>query len=58
MDLALNNLQRLICHKPQQTKPNQTKQFWRSEEIFCKIISPTEKKKHVIVEVKNSYGLE
>ena len=22
MDLALNNLQRLICHKTQQTKPN------------------------------------
>ena len=25
MDLALNNLQRLICHKTQQTKPNQTR---------------------------------
>ena len=25
MDLVLNNLQRLICHKTQQTKPNQTK---------------------------------
>ena len=25
MDLALNNLQRLICHKIKQTKPNQTK---------------------------------
>ena len=24
MDLALNNLQRLICHKTQQTKSNQT----------------------------------
>ena len=24
MDLTLNNLQRLICHKTQQTKPNQT----------------------------------
>ena len=23
MDLALNNRQRLICHKTQQTKPNQ-----------------------------------
>ena len=23
MDLALNNLQMLICHKTQQTKPNQ-----------------------------------
>ena len=23
MDLALNNLQKLICHKTQQTKPNQ-----------------------------------
>ena len=26
MDLALNNLQRLICHKTQQTKPN--KSIW------------------------------
>ena len=26
MDLALNNLQRLICHKTKQTKPNQTNQ--------------------------------
>ena len=25
MDLALNNLQRLTCHKIQQNKPNQTK---------------------------------
>ena len=25
MDLALNNLQRLLCHKPKQTKPNETK---------------------------------
>ena len=24
MDLALNNLQRLICHKTQQTKPNES----------------------------------
>ena len=24
MDLALNNLQRLICHRTKQTKPNQT----------------------------------
>ena len=24
MDLELNNLQRLICHKTQETKPNQT----------------------------------
>ena len=24
MDLALNDLQRLICHKTKQTKPNQT----------------------------------
>ena len=24
MDLALNNLQRLICHKTKQTKPNQS----------------------------------
>ena len=24
MNMALNNLQRLICHKTQQTKPNQS----------------------------------
>ena len=24
MNLALNNLQRMICHKTQQTKPNQS----------------------------------
>ena len=34
MDLALNNLQRLICHKTQQTKPNlyecyQSKSVWK-----------------------------
>ena len=28
MDLALNNLQRLICHKTHQTKPNQNSFFW------------------------------
>ena len=28
MDLALNNLQRLICHKTQQTKPNQIFLFY------------------------------
>ena len=27
MNLALNNLQRLICHKTQQTKPNQSFQI-------------------------------
>ena len=27
MDLALNNQQRLICHKTHQTKPNQTKKL-------------------------------
>ena len=31
MDLARNNLQCLICHKPNPTKPNQTK-------INCKIL--------------------
>ena len=27
MDLALNNLQRLICHKTQQTKPSYFKPY-------------------------------
>ena len=31
MDLALNNLQRLICHKTQQTKPNQTKEYLKAK---------------------------
>ena len=31
MDLALNNLQRLICHKTKQTKLNQT--FQREKEV-------------------------
>ena len=34
MDLVLNNLQRLICHKTQQTIPNQTK----PGTIVCAII--------------------
>ena len=36
MDLALNNLQRLICHKTKQTKPNQTyasSSFWMGETL-------------------------
>ena len=38
MDLALNNLQRLICHKTQQTKPNEfqfliIRKFYSN--IFC-----------------------
>ena len=28
MDLALNNLQRLICHKTHQTKPNHLHQYF------------------------------
>ena len=40
MDLALNNLQRLICHKTQQTKPNQTEKkndnFWAAERLYNK----------------------
>ena len=28
MDLELNNQQRLICHKIQQTKPNLTPPLW------------------------------
>ena len=39
MDLALNNLQRLICHKTQQTKPNQTIFF-----IYIKTKQKTTKK--------------
>ena len=32
MDLVLNNLQRLICHKTKQTKPNQLLLYF---EITC-----------------------
>ena len=31
MDLALNNLQRLICHKTQQTKPKHNKPWFTEE---------------------------
>ena len=37
MDLALNNLQRLICHKTKQTKPNQTLPEYADE---CNFFSP------------------
>ena len=40
MDLALNNLQRLICHKTNQIKPNQTKPL-------TNIISSYKKKKRL-----------
>ena len=36
MDLALNNLQRLICHKTHQTKPNQTHKGDRQTVFVCK----------------------
>ena len=31
MDLALNDLQRLICHKTQQSKPNQYSAYLKAE---------------------------
>ena len=39
MDLALNNLVRLICHKAQQTKPNQSKevQNWVGKVVLCEL---------------------
>ena len=40
MDLALNNLQRLICHKTKQTKPNP---------MFVSILRP----RHNCVEITN-----
>ena len=43
MDLALNNLQRLICHKTQQTKPNQTKPKLPSEMKIGYISAKVEK---------------
>ena len=38
MDLALNNLQRLICHKTQSTNQptNQPSQFWK-DQFFDKL---------------------
>ena len=41
MDLALNNLQKLICHKTQQTKPNQTKPKIIHPNPVCSVISVT-----------------
>ena len=48
MDLALDNLQRLICHK---TKPNQTKpkESWRSEETCCHLDSNERSPAHAAV---------
>ena len=34
MDLALNNLQRLICHKTQQTKLNQERKIILCHNLF------------------------
>ena len=38
MDLALNNQQRLICHKAQQTKPN--KPFGENDKYDFKSVIP------------------
>ena len=35
MDLALNDLQWLICHKTQQTKTNQTKDYIYKNHMFA-----------------------
>ena len=37
MDLALNNLQRLICHKTKQTKPNHQKRSFRGAKANRKL---------------------
>ena len=42
MDLALNNLQRLICHKSRETKPNQ---LLRKYKHFCFYLENCEIKK-------------
>ena len=39
MDLALNNLQRLICHKTQQPKPNHVKLVDKSIYLISNISS-------------------
>ena len=39
MDLALNNLQRLICHKTKQTKPNHLSENKTSVSTQCKNVS-------------------
>ena len=47
MDLALNNLQRLICHKSQRTKPNQTYNLTKARRrtngsmTFSRALAPT-----------------
>ena len=40
MDLASNNLQKLICHKTQQTKPYQTKPFFKDISIIVGYLMP------------------
>ena len=49
MDLALNNLQRLICHKTQQTKPRtdylHKKWIWRINNLQRMICHKTQQTK-------------
>ena len=56
MDLALNNLQRLICHKTKQTKPNQG-YMYEAKKTYWKIVQLKEeniiKKTHLA-----NYGQE
>ena len=51
MDMALNNLQRLICHTTQQTKPNQTKEIARYQ-----ITLLTNQRKTLFIKPKENKG--
>ena len=61
MDLALNNLQRLICHKTQQTKPNKKTDadyfvFRRCWMLFYKSIYILGGRGVMITVVENEHG--
>ena len=53
MDLALNNLQRLICHKPH--KPNQTKDEDNSPKNVNNIQNTSSQKYRQIILPHNNY---
>ena len=56
MDLALNNLQRLIYHKTHQTKPNQTKPLFRQSKFSISFFIIKNPKQRKTTETKVNYG--
>ena len=51
MDLALNNLQRLICHKTKQTKPNQSTSLSSQTTRYCLVNVEGDRQKYFDVKL-------